>query len=270
MSLIFDKIKELQDSNSAFVLTTVVSSTGSSPGKECFKLILDSNGKTYGTVGGGAIELEIISQANKYLSAGKGGMVSYLLSKNSKPKNEIEKVIPMMCGGRMQVFFEVFGKKQTVYIFGGGHIGQAIIPMLKQIGYLVILVDNRKEFIEKYENKSADVKICEDYIEYTSKFKPDSESMCLLLTHGHNYDYEILHQIYLRNISLKYVGVISSKAKAANLRKNLINNLGSNIDLSNLHAPTGLNIGGDSAAEIALSISAELQAVRYNVENLFK
>ena len=268
MDSIFTKIKAYQDSNTPFVLATVVSSTGSSPGKECFKLLIDNQDNTFGTVGGGAVEFEVILQAKAFLSNGKGGMVSYLLSKKAKPKNDSEKLIPMMCGGRMQVFFEVFGKKQTVYIFGGGHIGQALIPILKQVGYFVILVDNRKEFIDK--NILADERIFEDYIEFSSQFNPDKDAMCVLLTHGHNYDYEILHQIYLRKIAVKYIGVIASKGKAATLKKNLTKALGNDLDFDNFFAPIGLNIGGDSAAEIALSISAELQSVRYNLINTSK
>ncbi len=266
----FKKIIELQKDNKPFVLATVVSSTGSSPGKEGFKLVLDSENNTYGTVGGGAIEMEIILQSKSFLSEGIGGKVSYLLAKNSKPKTEKEKVIPMMCGGRMEVFFEVFGKKQTVFIFGGGHVGQALIPLLNNLGYYIVLVDNRQKFIDKDENKLADKRVCEDYIEYSSKFNPSKDSMCILLTHGHNYDYEILYQIYSRNIDVKYIGVISSKGKAATLKKNLKKSLGEKLDFSNLFAPIGLDIGGDSAAEIALSIAAELQSVRYNLINSAK
>ena len=265
MQSVFKKINEYQLTNTPFVLATVVSSTGSSPGKEGFKLLLDANHKTFGTVGGGAIELEVISQAKDFLVKGSGGLISYLLSKNAKQKDAKEKLVPMMCGGRLQVFFEVFGKKQTVYIFGGGHVGQALIPILKQIGYYIILVDNRKEFIDKTENLLADEKICEDYIEYSSKFNPDKDSMCVLLTHGHNYDYEILYQIYSRKLTVNYIGVISSKGKAATLKRNLKKSLTENSDFSNLYAPIGLEIGGDSASEIALSISAELQSVRYKI-----
>ena len=77
--------------------------------------------------------------------------------------------------------------------------------------------------------------------------------------------YEILYQIYSRKLPVNYIGVISSKGKAATLKRNLKKSLTENSDFSNLYAPIGLEIGGDSASEIALSISAELQSVRYKI-----
>ncbi|MCK5087146.1 MAG: XdhC family protein, partial [Melioribacteraceae bacterium] len=83
------------------------------------------------------------------------------------------------------------------------------------------------------------------------------------LTHGHNYDYIIMKELYERNIEAKYIGIIASNNKAAELKGKLKNDLGENINLDILHTPIGLPIGGDSASEIALSIAAEIQLVRY-------
>ena len=260
------KATELEENNQAFVIATVTDVQGSAPGKIGFKILVQSNSSIFGTVGGGAIEKHIIEESLDRLKRSASGMANYILSQNARETKDV-KVIPMSCSGRISVFYEVYGSKPTVYVFGGGHVGQALLYTLQPLGWYSILIDNRPEFADKGKNPSADEIIFQEYEKYANKFTPVENSFVIILTHGHKYDSKILNILYKRKLSFPYIGVIASKSKAIVLLKNLKEKIGEKIDTSVIHSPVGLNIGGNSAAEIALAIAAEMQSIRYNRES---
>jgi xanthine dehydrogenase accessory factor len=90
------------------------------------------------------------------------------------------------------------------------------------------------------------------------------------MTQGHGFDYEILEQIYRRKLTCRYIGIIASSSKAAKLLSRLQDKFGNKVDLSNIYTPIGLDIGGNTESEIALSIAAEIQAINFgkNVPHL--
>ena len=260
---LFKKINDLSEKNIPFVIATIIKSTGSAPGKVGFKMITDSNANSFGTVGGGAIEVEIQNDSLHLLFEGNHSTKEYLLSnKNVTPKEDVT-VVPMMCSGKVTVYFEVHGSLPSVYIFGGGHVGNALLKVLSSLDYFTTLIDNRDEFANSNTNPHASQIILQDYEKYLAEYSPVPDAYYILLTHGHNYDYIIMKELYERNIEAKYIGIIASNNKAAELKGKLKNDLGENINLDILHTPIGLPIGGDSASEIALSIAAEIQLVRY-------
>lgn len=263
---IYKKIVELQHSNNTFAIATIIKSSGSVPGKVGFKIIIDSDGKSFGTVGGGAIEKQVIRDAKQILKVGKNIIKEYLLSEkesNLKKKNSVT-VVPMKCNGKISVFYEVYGEKPKVYIFGGGHVGNALLYILKPLPFQSVLVDNRNEFASADKNPYADEIIHTDYDKYASKFKPQADDFVVIVTHGHNFDYDILKIIFKRKLNIKYVGIIASQSKARELIKNLKSELGKKINIDKIYSPIGLKIGGNSPEEIALSIAAEIQAVKSN------
>ncbi len=260
---IFNTASELIIDNEPFVLATVIDLNGSSPGKIGFKMIVKSDGTSVGTVGGGAIEEAVIEEAIGRIFSGENGKKEYLLSdKKENAKGEIT-VVPMSCSGNVTIFYEVHGKLPTVYVFGGGHIGNALLYHLKPLNFFTILIDNRDEFANKEKNPNTSQIILSNYNEYSKSFNPPDDSYFIILTHGHSYDYEIAKNIYLKKRNFPYVGIIASKSKAAQIKNKLIKELGEDIDLSNFHSPVGLKIGGSTAEEIALGIAAEIQSVNY-------
>lgn len=261
---IIKKISELQESNKTFVIATVIESKGSAPGKSGFKIIVDEQGNSYGTVGGGEIEFEVIEYCKRLMGRGKNEVKRYLLTKKDVTVEEDVTVVPMMCNGNITIFYEVTGMKPEVYIFGGGHVGQALLRFLPSLGYHIKLIDNREEFCSPNTAPGADEYIYSDYLDYCDKFEPSENAYLISLTHGHSFDYEIMKRIYSRNLDVKYIGVIASKSKGKQIKDKLLEEVSGKLDFSKLHTPIGLKIGGDSADEIALSIAAELQAVRYS------
>lgn len=260
---IYKEILRLEETNSPFVVATVIASEGSVPGKVGFKLLIKSDSATTGTIGGGALETEVIKESLKRLSENSSGMKEYILSDNPEIKTEGLSVVPMKCSGKVAIFYEVYKGLSTVYIFGGGHVGNALLYYLSPLKYHTVLIDNRKEFANSEKNPNAKEIILKDYPEYANEFKPDKSFYAVILTHEHKFDYQILKALYERDLEFKYIGVIASRSKAASMIDNLKKDLGEDIDLSRLHTPVGLKIGGNTAEEIALAIVAEIQSVKY-------
>ena len=261
---IFNTASELKKQNEPFAFATVIDSKGSSPGKIGFKMIVKSDGTSVGTVGGGAIEEEVIEEAIGRIHSGENGTKEYLLSdKKESVKGDVT-VVPMSCSGRVTVFYEVHGKLPTVYVFGGGHVGHALLYHLKPLNFFTTLIDNRDEFANKGANPNASQIALSKYDEYSMDFNPPDDSYFIILTHGHAYDYVIAKNIYLKKGKYPYVGVIASISKAASIVSKLKKELGEEVNLSNFHSPVGLKIGGSTAEEIALGIAAEIQSVYYH------
>lgn len=259
---IYKKINQLVADNAPFVTTTIVDHKGSAPGKTGFKMVVENDGSICGTVGGGAIEKKVIEEALERLKTGQSGLQEYLLSGKGKETENII-VVPMSCAGRVTVFYEVHGRRPTVYVFGGGHVGGFLLYHLKPLGFHSILIDNRKEFANLEKNPFASEIIHADYEEFAVTFEPVPNSFLVILTHGYKYDSKILNILFKRNLSFPYIGIIASKSKAAGILKNLRETINDQVDISSLHMPIGLKIGGNSAAEIGLTIAAEIQSVRY-------
>jgi xanthine dehydrogenase accessory factor len=260
---IYKIASELENKNESFVIAFVVSVTGSSPGKAGFKMLVKSDGATIGTVGGGAIEIEVIKEAKSRLLKGENYLKEYFLSDKNPTVKEDVKIVPMSCIGGLTVFYEVHGKLPTVYVFGGGHVGSALLYFLRPLKFFTVLVDNREEFISREKNPNTSESILADYDEFSKKFNPPEDSFFVIVTHGHKYDEIIVKNIYSKKKDYGYVGVIASKSKAAGLIKSLKEEFGSDLDLSNFHSPIGLKIGGSTAEEIALGIAAEIQSIHY-------
>lgn len=261
---IYEKIIELNNQNKSYVLVTVVKTTGSTPGKTGFKMVVDSALNSFGTVGGGAIEKEAIAEAGRILKSGEGNILKdYLLNKDENISAGDAAVLPMSCCGKITLFYELEKEASTVYIFGGGHVGSALAGILNGLKFNSVIIDDRPEMIEKCRGLNRNV-VLSGYKDYAEKFNPGEDSYFVILTYGHLFDYDVLSTLYKRNIVKKYCGVIASKNKAKEMKESLKKELGEGTDLSRLHTPIGIKLGGDSAHEIALSIAAELQSVKYS------
>ena len=249
---IHEKIGELVRKGSPFVLVTVISADGSSPARTGFRMTVEPGGVLSGTIGGGALEKTAADEAADIL-AGK------------KPFRQPERKsinlasLGMTCGGRVELLTEYFGGGRSFVLFGGGHLGRALSPIMELLGYSVTVIDNRPEIRELIETPERRTLIC-GYDDV-----PDIEGIlagasgCFIATHGHEWDYTVLKQVISLAAELPYIGMIGSKAKVAvALRK--IEKEGLSIP-ETLYSPVGLRIGGDSAAEIAVGIAAEFIAV---------
>ncbi|MEA2104299.1 MAG: XdhC/CoxI family protein [Candidatus Cloacimonadota bacterium] len=257
-----EKIYQFKKQKSKFVIATIVDTKGSVPAKIASKIIILSNGETFGTVGGGELENAVIQKGLELLKNNRNQTYSFDLSQSESDSSEN---VGMLCGGNVWVFFESITPKTELYIFGGGHISQSLQKIIDRQKFQIIIVDNRKDFANPKIHPNADEVHCEDYDKFSNEFTPAENSFIVIVTHGHKHDYEILRNIYKRKLKLKYVGMIGSKIKVKENVKALFDEIGK-IALPNLFSPIGLKVGGNSTYEIAISIVSEMQAVLYDKE----
>ena len=170
----------------------------------------------------------------------------------------------MVCGGRVTLFFEYLTTRPRLYLFGGGHVGQALVYHLRNLGYYVTVIDHRPGIAEALPE--ADQVILADYQQALQDEAIPEGSFFVIATPSHEVDYLILRCIFTSIPKPRYVGLVASRAKTAKFTGDLRAELSPDVDLSPLYAPVGLDIGGSNVDEIAIAILAEMQALRYERE----
>ena len=159
------------------------------------------------------------------------------------------------------VFFEVFPRPPRLVVFGGVHVAAALVPMAKALGYYTIIADGRPAFATRERFPDADELILGWPDEAFARAGLDSGTAVAVLTHDPKFDEPAL-LIALRSPAM-YVGAIGSTKTQATRRERLREAGLTDAQLARLHGPIGLDLGGRTPTETALSILAEMTAVRY-------
>lgn len=255
------KAVQNQQNGMAFVLATVVEGIEKTPGRSGFKLISYKNGTFEGTVGGGKLERMVLDKCVEVHRSKKNAFLEFELTETSEG-------IGMVCGGTAKIFLEYYSPTKKAYIFGAGHLCRSLVPILKSIGFYIIVIDNREEFANKERIPAANEVITTDYLQFLEKFVPAENDAVIIFTHGHIHDHEILDALCKKNVKAKYIGMIGSQSKV----KQAINQIGNSKYPGNLidkiFAPIGLNIGKTTTQEISIAIAAEVLAVYNGVEKI--
>jgi len=233
------------------LLITVLQASQGTPGKEGFKLALASDGRRFGTVGGGALEHRALADAQELLRKRKNALISYNLAE-----------LGMRCGGEATLAFEYLPARRRFLLFGGGHIGRTLTPMLEALGFRVTVYDSRPEVREALaETPEAGREVVIG--EYTDlspvRERLEAAEFCFIATHGHLHDYAVLKQVLQSGGERRYIGLIGSRSKIRHTRERLAEE-GLAVPDS-LYAPVGLDLGAQSPAEIAVAVAAEVVAV---------
>lgn len=271
MSVVYDEAVKsiMHDQNS--VLVTIVETQGSAPGKKGSRMLVCENGKCCGTIGGGDLELFCSKSASDVLTTGKSFTRTFELDSSKQD------VISMICGGSVTVEFKfidkhcsgsdldlIFGpeaKRPRALIFGGGHVGQDLCPVLNHIGFDVIVLDDRKEYASKSVHPDAKQCLICDYRNISDSIKINSEDYVVIMTHGHAGDRVVLLQACKTDAT--YIGCIGSRKKVDATKVFLRENNIPESRIAEIHSPIGLPIGGDTPAEISISVAAEIIQHRY-------
>ncbi len=272
-----EKIKNGMD----LMLCSIISSKGSTPRGEDAFMIVDTEGTSFGTVGGGRVEYQATLDAVSLLKT-KGHMKkSYSLSREDVAG------LGMICGGDIELEFtclpagsdpekeeslrliseirSAYMKHQSrVIIFGGGHVSKETVPLLTKIGFNCTVYDDRAEFADKKSFPDAKELICDSYEDILSRVDIGPEDYVIIMTRGHQYDYEIQKQVL--KTKARFIGVIGSRAKLDTIAAKLREDGFSDDDIGRFYAPLGLQIAAETPEEIAVSIAAELILVRADAE----
>ena len=155
------------------------------------------------------------------------------------------------------IFAEQINSSGRVYVFGGGHVAQELVPVLAHVGFRCVVMDDRAEFTRPELFPGAEEVVCGDLRRIGDCFTIGSEDYVCVMTRGHAYDTVVQAQVL--RCRPTYCGVIGSAFKAAGVRKTLKEEYGLvDEELDLVTTPIGLNIKGETPAEIAISIAAQM------------
>ena len=159
-----------------------------------------------------------------------------------------------------KIYAEEFCYDGRVYIFGGGHLAQELVPVLSHLGFWCMVLDDREEYTDHalfpgvQETKTVDFTALSQILEV----KP--EDYLVVVTRGHRCDADV--ERFALRTPASYIGVVGSKRKTRYVREKLLSEGFTEEELDQVYAPIGIEIGSETPAEIAISIAAQLIQVR--------
>jgi xanthine dehydrogenase accessory factor len=234
-----------------FVLATVIDSAGSTPQKPGSKLVVLGDGSLRGTVGGGAIEHQIIQAARALLESAEQTRVM---------ETHLTHELGMCCGGRMKVFLEKHGAPPRLTVFGAGHVAKALAALAHGVGFRVTVVDARPEWAHRERFPEGVELRREDPADHARALTGGPDCYFCITTHDHPLDQAVVEALLDKPSA--YLGVIGSRRKAERFRMRLRAAGAQEPAIERLRSPMGVEIGALSPEEIAVSIVAELIRVR--------
>ncbi|HWO13504.1 MAG TPA: XdhC/CoxI family protein, partial [Polyangiaceae bacterium] len=232
-------------------LATVVKTSGSTPQVPGARLLLRADDSSVGTVGGGAIEQRVLEALRRVRASGEPSLLACDLARE----------LGMCCGGSMEIFIEPVQAAPRLVIFGAGHVAQPTAALARSVGFEVVVVDEREELAVEARFPGCRIELL-DVPTALGRLAPSARDYLLIVTHDHQLDAEAL-RLALRS-EARYIGLVGSRRKVFRLVERVAAREGP-LDLRRLFAPVGLALGAVTPAEIALSIVAELVAVRHDV-----
>lgn len=324
---------ELADNRPA-VLCRIVARRGSAPRGTGAGMLALEDGRTLGTIGGGAVELQAARLARKLLADKTSRLETYRLCAGDGADGG------MICGGEIEVCFQYFdpadgagrealsaalalpesgedawlvtvlsgsgwrmgvcGRESgpegldvpeealrpllgvqgalarqgdrilyveplaqggTVYLFGGGHVARALAGILAMADFRTVVYDQRPDAVSQEAFPAAAARICGPFADALGRLEPiTAADYVVVMTPGHQRDYEVLVQAL--GTPAKYIGCIGSRRKVAATRERLLAGGFRPEEIDRVYAPIGLPIGGETPAEVAVSVAAQLIACR--------
>ncbi|MCB2297507.1 XdhC family protein [Clostridium tagluense] len=230
----------------------IIEQEGATPRGVGTSMVIKENGETFGTVGGGKVELTAIAAAKKCIKEETSESISsdvYVYDNGEK-----------ICTGKVKVFIKTYMPQKKLIIAGAGHVAHCLYKLATLVGFSVYVFDDREELLtkEKYPNAT---RLIHGKISDTIKdYDLDKNSYVVITSGSHKSDEDILKEVITKNTA--YVGMLGSKKKISTIMDNL---LSQNIDaefLKKVYAPIGIAIGGETPEEVALSILSEIVLVK--------
>jgi xanthine dehydrogenase accessory factor len=246
----YSYLHQLLLENKEAVLCIITGTTGSSPRKAGSKMLVFPDRKIIGTIGGGSIEFQAISDAIEVLKNGTP------LRKNYK----LEEDLAMHCGGTVEVYFEPIKSSLDLYIFGAGHIGRVVARYALDFGFRVTIFDQREEIFKEFDFSPYRC-VCEEFYAAIEKADFSENTFCVIVTPKHEYDERIVMKLARKPFG--YLGMIGSQRKVAEVKKNMLEKEGfEQPEIDRIDMPIGIKFNAETPEEIAVSIIAKLIDVK--------
>jgi xanthine dehydrogenase accessory factor len=251
---IYDEIVRLRKLGQKCALATIVQVRGSIPSYESAKLLVREDGSFLGTVGGGCVEAEVWTAARDVIETGKPRHLTFSLGQDAAYDNGL------ICGGQLNIFVEPVTPQPRAFIFGGGHVSKSISKVANLAGFSTTIVDDREAFANAERFPEAEETFAEEYESVFPKLTVTSTSYLVIVTRGHRDDMRVLR--WAVTTPACYIAMIGSKRKTISVIHELEKEGIPREAFEKVFAPMGLEIGAESPEEIAISVVAEMIAMR--------
>jgi xanthine dehydrogenase accessory factor len=254
---LFEEIVRMRRAGQRGALATIVHTNGSIPSYESSRMLVREDGSLAGTIGGGCVEAEVWAAAKEVMQKESPRKMVFNLNNEATYDNGL------ICGGTVEIFVEPILPQPVLYLFGGGHVSMAMGKAAFSAGFGVVVVDDREAFANLQRFPMAQ-EVFTSYEDAFAKIQPNASSYLVIVTRGHKEDMRVL--AWAVRTSARYIGMIGSKRKVLSVYKALEQEGYRPEEMERVYAPMGLDIGALSPDEIAVSIVAELIAVRRNAD----
>jgi xanthine dehydrogenase accessory factor len=252
---LYEEIVRLRKIGEPAALCTVMIARGSTPGKETMKMLVRADGSTLGTVGGGCVEADVQKMALEVIANDKAQTSTFTLNQADVPESGL------ICGGQVTILAEPVVPPVLV-LFGGGHVASAAARVAKECDLRVWVCDPREEHASAVMHPAADACFALPWQEAVAQVGRAQHHYLVIVTRGHKDDEEALFRVWESGCRPKYLAMIGSRAKKAQLDRILADRGVPKEWLEAVKTPMGLDIGAKSSGEIAVSLVAELVRLR--------
>jgi xanthine dehydrogenase accessory factor len=251
---IYAELVRLRGLGQKCALATIVQVNGSIPSFESAKMLVREDGSIVGTVGGGCVEADVWNAAREVMETERPKNLNFSLGQDAAYDNGL------ICGGQLNVFVEPVIPNPKAFIFGAGHISKSISKIAAIAGFETVIIDNREQFANRDRFPEAAEIFAEEYEDVFPKLNINSTSYLVIVTRGHRDDMRILR--WAVTTQPRYIAMIGSKRKTIAVVKELEKEGIARDAFDQVYSPMGLDIGAITPEEIAVSVAAEMVAVR--------
>ncbi len=253
---VYEELLRLRKLGQKCAIATIVQVRGSIPSYESAKLLVREDGSMTGTIGGGCVEAEVWNAAREVIETEQPRHLSFNLGQDAAYDNGL------ICGGQLDIFVEPVLPVPSAFIFGAGHISKSLSKVASLAGFSTTIIDNRESFANAERFPEASSIFADEYQDVFPRLSINETSYIVIVTRGHRDDMRVLRWAVATNA--RYISMIGSKRKVINVVKELEGEGVAADSFERVFAPMGLEIGAVSPEEIAVSVVAEMIAVRRN------
>ncbi len=246
-------LADLQEQGEPCVLVTIIEEKGSTPRNAGSKMVVSAT-QLYDTIGGGHLEYKAMHIAREMLAS--GSQATHL------ERFSLGASLGQCCGGVTVLLFEPMGQVQArIAVFGAGHVGRALVPLLAALPCKVTWIDSREQEFPAHIPDGVRKIVNEEPVDEVDDLPPGS--YCIVMTHNHQLDLELTAAILKRN-DFSWFGLIGSKTKRVKFEHRLRERGFDPQVVQRMRCPMGLaDVKGKLPIEIAVSVAAEIIAT-YN------
>jgi xanthine dehydrogenase accessory factor len=256
---VYEELVRLRREGQKCALATIVQVRGSIPSYESAKLLVREDGSMVGTVGGGCVEAEVWNAAREVIETEKPRHLTFNLGQDAAYDNGL------ICGGQLDIFVEPVLPQPRAFIFGAGHISKSLSKAAALAGFATVVADDRETFANRERFPEADEVFAGEYEEIFSKLAVNETGYLIIVTRGHRDDMRVLR--WAVNTPARYIAMIGSRRKVISVIRELEKEGIDRQAFERIHAPMGLEIGAVTPEEIAVSVVAEMIAVRRGADS---